>query len=129
MYGPYEVGPTFDAAPAPAPAPETIEAVRPASAKVIRDVGGLQQPALVRVAPRRLPPVDGDVETVAASEEDLQGGVAPAAKPMRVDYESRYRATGGVYPSQQRAQEERAEEEAAAAEDRSWWDRVLRRGS
>ena len=124
VYGPYEV----DSPTGPATLPLPTEAVRPAAAFQDRGVS-LQQTSTALSQPRRLPPIDGRIEPAAATDADLEGqAVVAAPDPLRPDYETRFRATGGVYPGQQRV-EPQPSEEPAEEESRSWWNRLFRRGS
>ena len=72
----------------------------------------LQQPR-IGSRPRRLPPID-----MAAADDGQR-----VASRMRPDYDSRYRATGGVYERQPEPQAA----DSKAKPRKSFWNRVLKR--
>ncbi len=81
----------------------------------------LQYPVLTKSQPRRLPPIDRELDnailpiTVASDEEE--------EKPLRIDYDSRFRAKGEVYQSEKKV----ATKPEPESEQKSWTDRLLLR--
>ncbi|MGI9456514.1 MAG: secretin N-terminal domain-containing protein [Aeoliella sp.] len=106
-------------ADAPIPAPEPV-------APPVTPTGYDQSLGNQFVAPpRRLPPV--------AEERVVQIPAAPDGR-LRPDFDSRFRATGGVYADQQRAIERPPEssdplvdEPRTSTETSAWWKRLLMR--
>ncbi len=82
----------------------------------------LQQPTFTKSQPRRLPPVDRELDnsilpiSIAAGETD-----DVEERPLRVDYDSRFRAKGEVYSSGEKV----ANQPKPATEDKSWTDRLF----
>ena len=123
----YPMGPTMMAPPESIPAPEIVPP-SPASARAVppsarvEQASGLAYPDLTPEEPRRLPPT----ATGAAGESSSPDW------PMRPDYDSRYRPTGGVYANQQRLTEpdtgmkNKPDAEPKEAK-RSWRDMLLLR--
>lgn len=95
----------------------------------------LKQPSLAVNRLRRLPPTSNrelpTYDTLVEDSDAVRTPVTPET-PLRVNYDGRFRATGGVYGSQQRIAERPspppATRDAAASEkSRSWGEWLLRR--
>ncbi|MEN1680100.1 MAG: secretin N-terminal domain-containing protein [Planctomycetota bacterium] len=130
--GPTEVivAPTGAPIPPPSPAgmapiPTPTESVPTGSATP----DALQQPDLAwRGKTRRLPPIDGSPEIIVASRPQRTAS-RPEANPRRLrpDYADRFRASGGVYPSQQRGEPAGEAKSAEEPKERGFWSRTFMR--
>ena len=92
------------------------------------ETGELVYPEITRrSAPRRLPAVTESPEPTAVATAKVSresGGKTRVASRLRPDYDARYRATGGVYPNDQRQKKPAAEEADKPAT--SLWRRFWR---
>jgi len=107
---------------------DSILPIRAAESMDEQPISSLQR----RSRPRRLPPV-GAVGTGAlqTAKTDPTSDQQRVASRMRPNYDSRFRATGGVYNRQPTADQSPAdattETAAEAPAKKSFWDRMLRR--
>lgn len=110
------VEPATEAIPAPAPAAnDPVEVVEPIDS--LRSASrGSQADARRKV--RRLPPVNRVAVSFATPVGDQ---VQAPEKPMRVDYESRFRAPGGVYPNRERLFADPQPAVEKEAKSKSFW--------
>jgi general secretion pathway protein D len=93
-----------------------------------QDLAANESPAPALVAqqrPRRLPPVGQSEEVVSVAAKPPTAGTEPADKArLRPDFDSRFRATGGVNPHQQRTTENGLPD-PPEEEEQSFWRRYL----
>ncbi|QDU57129.1 secretin N-terminal domain-containing protein [Aeoliella mucimassa] len=125
-------GPEVVPTPAPGIAPEPHSAADTVPSVSLRRMPappGSAQPPAATLEVRRMPPPPGRTSVALRPPAPPATSVMIPEGRLRRDYDSRFRATGGVYPGQQRMIERMPEPAAKPAEEptekKSWWDQLI----